>query len=373
MTEFFTKNINTFNSFLDSNHISSEVYSNISHAAASLTFDNIDPLQAQKYFINIVIKYMKEYPGEWNKHASQNAEWIGNQLLDYLNGGRASSDENYLLYIVFKFMYEFYLSCGYDIDNEYVALINLYLGNKSFHPVELEDKFNYAINSMPLAILKGIFSRNLREKLDNIEDLYVSANKSVNTIKDFEDNWDKQLIAKEKKISALENRLKEYEDGFNFVGLFKGFKELKAQKKEELLESTKSANTWKFLTALLPTIALIAASFFPISTTPNFSGLLYHTLPLATLLGLSLYFYRISLISQKSIKSQLLQIDLRMTLCQFIQSYAEYSETLKDKNSHTLQKFEEIIFSGIVADDEKLPTSFDGIEQLGKVLQNLKK
>jgi hypothetical protein len=53
-----------------------------------------------------------------------------------------------------------------------------------------------------------------------------------------------------------------------------------------------------------------------------------------------------------------------MSLCRFIQSYADYSIDIKEKNSEALSKFEAIIFSGLVGSEDKLPSTFDGIEQL---------
>jgi len=46
----------------------------------------------------------------------------------------------------------------------------------------------------------------------------------------------------------------------------------------------------------------------------------------------------------KSIQSQILQIELRMTLCQFIQNYAEQSKALKEQNKEGFEKFESLIF-----------------------------
>jgi hypothetical protein len=80
---------------------------------------------------------------------------------------------------------------------------------------------------------------------------------------------------------------------------------------------------------------------------------------------LFLYFFRITLRSADSCRAQLVQIRLRMTLCSFIQNYADYSTEIKSKNSEALSKFETLIFSGIVSTEEKLPSTFDGIEQLG--------
>lgn len=88
---------------------------------------------------------------------------------------------------------------------------------------------------------------------------------------------------------------------------------------------------------------------------------------------MTLFFYRVALINKNSIKSQILQIDLRQTLCQFIESYSDFSADLKNKNEHTLKKFEDLIFSGLVASDDKLPTTFDGVNQLSSLFKDIKK
>ncbi|MBK7299223.1 MAG: hypothetical protein IPI79_01660 [Moraxellaceae bacterium] len=71
----------------------------------------------------------------------------------------------------------------------------------------------------------------------------------------------------------------------------------------------------------------------------------------------------------KSIQSQILQIELRMTLCQFIQNYAEQSKVLKEQNKEGFEKFESLIFSSIVSSDDKIPATFDGVEQLASLLK----
>ncbi|HGE6119725.1 hypothetical protein [Vibrio cholerae] len=74
----------------------------------------------------------------------------------------------------------------------------------------------------------------------------------------------------------------------------------------------------------------------------------------------------------RSTKAQIMQIELRQTLCQFIQSYAEYASEIKSKDTTSLEKFENLIFSGILSDAEKLPSTFDGLEQIGKLLKSVK-
>jgi hypothetical protein len=61
-----------------------------------------------------------------------------------------------------------------------------------------------------------------------------------------------------------------------------------------------------------------------------------------------------------------------MALCQFIQNYAEYSKEIKTKDKSALEKFENLIFSGIVSDEQNLPSTFDGIEQLSKLADAIK-
>ena len=85
-----------------------------------------------------------------------------------------------------------------------------------------------------------------------------------------------------------------------------------------------------------------------------------------------IYLFRIVLFDYKSIKGQILQIELRKTLCQFIQSYAEYSNEMKEKDHSALEKFENLVFSSIVADSENIPSTFDGIDQIGRLIKAAK-
>lgn len=43
---------------------------------------------------------------------------------------------------------------------------------------------------------------------------------------------------------------------------------------------------------------------------------------------------------------------------------------MKDKG--VLEKFENLIFSGLVADPDKLPSTFDGMSQVGALIKSIK-
>ncbi|MGP1190579.1 hypothetical protein ACJ8KY_23530, partial [Serratia sp. CY54781] len=70
--------------------------------------------------------------------------------------------------------------------------------------------------------------------------------------------------------------------------------------------------------------------------------------------------------------SQINQIELRKSLCMFIQNYVEYSKTMKSGGNNTLDKFENVIFSNILMSDEKLPSTFDGLDSIASIIKEIK-
>jgi hypothetical protein len=94
--------------------------------------------------------------------------------------------------------------------------------------------------------------------------------------------------------------------------------------------------------------------------------------PLITIEVLLIYFFRLVLVHFQSIKTQLLQLDLRKSLCQFIKSYSTFSTDIKARDPSALEKFENLVFSGFISSEENLPSTFDGIEQLAKLFKGIK-
>lgn len=103
------------------------------------------------------------------------------------------------------------------------------------------------------------------------------------------------------------------------------------------------------------------------------SSLWFLAFPITTLMLFLFYFTRVGLQHVRSVQSQMMQLELRMALCQFIHNYADDSEKLHKKNSAGFEKFENIIFSPLVSSDDKIPTTFDGMEQLAKLVSEFRK
>ncbi|OOF25714.1 hypothetical protein BZJ18_10915, partial [Salinivibrio sp. IB872] len=87
---------------------------------------------------------------------------------------------------------------------------------------------------------------------------------------------------------------------------------------------------------------------------------------------ISIYYFRVVLFNYRAVKNQLLQIELRKTLCRFIQSYSTYSSEIRKKDSDLLVNFEKVIFSGISSGEGEIPSTYDGIEQLARLVKSLK-
>lgn len=166
------------------------------------------------------------------------------------------------------------------------------------------------------------------------------------------------------RVNHLEENLKKHEVAYNFVGLYKGFHTMREEKQREL-DKQNNLVIGLGVAAVVPLVVKLLDSLF-------FGGDKINIPLLITIGGLELiliYFFRIALHSANSIKAQLLQIDLRRTLCSFIQDYAEYSKKIKESNPAALDKFETLIFSGLVMQDDKLPSTFDGLEPIQKILE----
>lgn len=172
-----------------------------------------------------------------------------------------------------------------------------------------------------------------------------------------------------KETNDLAFMLKEQKTAFNFVGLSQGF--------ESLLK--KKRNSQVIVLSLLFFIGIFL--FIPLFTyielnqVRNQSSDLFNWkmfLPFVSIELISLYLFRVVLIHYNSIKTQIMQLELRQTLCQFIQSYVEYAKEIKEKDSASLEKFENLIFSSILSTPDKVPSTFDGIEQLSNLIKNIK-
>lgn len=244
----------------------------------------------------------------------------------------------------------------------------------------LEFKTHYDfVDELPFVICGEIYSNSklneirkfLEEKDFSTFRAYSEKNEEVQS---YILKWESELPAKIEEVNRIKTSLKSYEDAFNFVGIFDGFNKLHSKKVSEL----RSARIGMILIAVL-IICLIGYELDQVNNLlaiPNQTfdvvKVIVLTIPLSLLTFILLYFFRIILQTMRSLQSQLLQLDLRLTLCRFIQSYAESASGLKGMHPDGFEKFESLIFSPLVSSDQKIPNAFDGLDQLSSVVNIVK-
>lgn len=223
-------------------------------------------------------------------------------------------------------------------------------------------------------ILKEIFFSN---EIRNLNELIIFKNDLTNQLKEMDSRIQQYEVAFEQKKEAiieLEQKLDKYKITYDFVLLNKGFQQLYEQKKIELKNRQDGYSLFGALLVCTPFAVIIAIVVMIISGyEAKITSLWFFAIPITTLMIFLFYFTRVGLQNVRSTQSQMMQLELRMALCQFIHNYAEDSEKLHKKNAAGFEKFENIIFSPLVSSDDKIPTTFDGMEQLAKLVSEFRK
>jgi hypothetical protein len=278
-----------------------------------------------------------------------NVGWVGQSILGILEklgsdppSNSPAIDEVYAC--IYRFVTELELSSPGELSFELRRFQGFARDNRAFFNPEAQRQMEFADKWMPIAILKELLGSEVIRNVRSTE-AYATAVEGKFSA------WESTLKAREERATGLHDALKKYENAFNFVGLFEGFKQMANQKEAELLKLRWIVIGLGVLT-VAPVIAEVVALYVNRAT---FEAVRWafgaSVIPALSLTLLLVYFFRLAVRSADGAKSQLLQLELRKTLCQFIQSYVDYAKTMKEERE-SLAKFESVIFSAIVATDE---------------------
>ena len=86
-----------------------------------------------------------------------------------------------------------------------------------------------------------------------------------------------------------------------------------------------------------------------------------------------IYFFRLSYLEAKALRTQLMQIELRLSLCSFIDGYVEYRKKNDIAIDKVLDAFDSLIFSPIQTNENNIPAMFDGLEAIAGVAEKVMK
>lgn len=172
------------------------------------------------------------------------------------------------------------------------------------------------------------------------------------------------------EVQALEERVSKLRTKYNFVGLSSGFSQIKDKKEEELRTSEVAYKNLFGCMFICPLIILFIHIFFP-EKVPQGYNVLQVILPFVTIEMVMLYFFRLSYLEAKSLRAQLLQIDLKLSLCSFIDNYVKYRKEHNTNVRKVLDSFDSVIFSPIQANENNIPSMFDGMEALANLADKI--
>lgn len=318
--------------------------------------------------LKVILSSMRHSPDRWSAGAQHNVDWVGGQFLEYISASTkeiTEEDLDYVFAFCFRFLVELDLSMPQDMALELSRAknIGLKIGNQLWG--RAADNANFALTGMPLEIIKKVLNG------DSIN-ILKTFNDKVQLASELRKKWDGELEERERRTTALQTVLEKHQQAFNFVGLSEGFSKLAKKKRWEAVRLLIILFLLGALTLAPAGVEVYALYHFVGIDQLNSSVFLFSLIPAASFVIILLYYFRVVLSDYRSVKSQRLQIDLRMTLCQFIQDYANYAKDIKKQDADALSKFENVIFAGIVSDAERLPSTFDGVEQLVALIKSIK-
>lgn len=352
-----------------------------------------------------VLSSMIASPQMWDENTSVTSGTIGDYFFKQIKYGESEftlspvnviNDDvlDEVFVILFRYCLEFYISDPNSSKFDISEVRKFAIENQAdfMHSKDI----TYALNVLPIEILKDIIGSGDFKSLSEFTKILKTSKSSVDLavadsqdhakkighelnekmkaveqlINEKDNEWKTYLDEKKLDVDKLEKSLASYKNAFNFVGLYDGFKELSDEKTKEKIKA-------RILVSLLAFVALFPLGYEAYHLSSNKTSYVSLTdylslIPMFSITVILIYYFKIALQNYNSIKAQLAQIELRKTLCRFIQDYGDYSVKMKKQDPESLSKFENIIFSSIITNGDNIPATFDGLEQIAKIIGNFK-
>lgn len=329
--------------------------------------DNLEPEMGKSYIADMDIDSILNLlePGIDNPYLSISYFYQGMVNIGDVSVGE-DDDIIFMVWVLTSMVYEKYLISSSSKDHGYfMELLNNGLSLKIKNGRNLEDKtFELERYQKDFISYKLSYLLN-KEKINTLSKELTEPTSLFNSMKEDLNN-EKALI--DKKLSEYQNRsdeikqfIKSQQTNLNFVGLSKAFKQLIDEKTE--VKNKIENRLLSFFIALIIVPAIVAIIIYCVNV--NY----YTCVPATTIELMLLYGFRLLYQQYLFVKSELLQLNLRYSLCAFIESYMEFKKNNKD---NTVDLFEQLIFSNIISDEKKVPATVDGLESIAKIIESIK-
>jgi len=314
--------------------------------------------------ILLILRSIQNAPSEWDASCPFNIQHISGHLSTALSEDAFTNEGlDDVFSVLFRFLMERYISTPDEFISIFQSVRHFAIARSNEFSADAKVQIEYAIREMPIGLFKMVMNG---ESMQSIKTLHAT----IANIDNLRKEWDAELKLKTDEVNALRDALDKQTIAFNFVGLYEGFNTLSNIKRLEIFRSRILVG---FLAMLVISPLLFEIYRFIKADSSNLSLVHYASvIPIISITIIFIYFFRISLQSLNSSKAQRDQIELRKTLCTFIQHYVRYSAEIKKDDPDSLTKFENIIFSNILPNGNDIPSAYDGIEQLAKLITSVK-
>ncbi|ASP40342.1 hypothetical protein CHH28_17395 [Bacterioplanes sanyensis] len=310
-----------------------------------------------------ILLHMHEKTESWNRNCTISAKSEGS----YLNKGISSAINgekdalHFLKLSVYTSLIEYNIK-EITPDDE---LIETQKQIETEVEKSTSEELRITIRNFPAKVLTNIVRSNDYRSFLNFSDLKAEADEAI-------DQSNKFLKETKEQLKNIESRTRVTHEKTNFIKLTEGFKSLHESKKEDLAKTKAFLIALGVLVLIPPTLGFLHTSFDIKSILDLNTEIFSRSLPLISIEIILIYFFRIVLSNHQSLKAEILQLSLRTTLCEFIQDYAKNSKDMKENDQSALEKFEAVIFSGIASNPEKIPNTFDGLDQILRIAKSIK-
>ncbi|WP_067095521.1 hypothetical protein [Marinomonas atlantica] len=194
--------------------------------------------------------------------------------------------------------------------------------------------------------------------------------KDVLEIESKVDGYNSSLSNNIEQIKGLESRIDNLKSEYNFMALSHGFERILSEKKKK----SNDMSNYLFVMGILIMVPVMIVLMFLWNSLDDLGvKVLYVTAPMLTLSFTMIYFFRIILSNYNELKPEILQMELRVTLCSFIEDYIKYSKDIKKEDKEALAMFEKVVFSEINDARNPAPAFFEGLEGIANVINSSKK
>ncbi|WP_318629485.1 hypothetical protein [Klebsiella variicola] len=373
--ESYQSSVDSITNYIENNFIQfSEIPDNIDRIEDSVFADSI-LVVAWRYFLTIY-NHRRE---SLNKYTPFNQKQLGKLNLPSIQ--ELMEDKFRFLNKILRIIFE-YCFWGRDDLSPPKVLDPQVLDrlDKLKTPSDFPVNFIWIERSMPAVLTKDLLLSNDFSVLTKIatdvgnfsEEITQGINKGL---KDVGEKTDQLRVEIEGLIGSAsasvislkeyESKLNEYKDDYNYALLSKAFANLLKNKKSEYATNHKNITIFSIWLIATPLLTLLNHIFniYPVEFNLN---ALFYFLPILSLELLFFYFMRLYYIEGKAIKAQMLQIEQRLSLCEFIHDYVEKKNNSgADKESWSL--FEKLIFSPIQVTSENIPSLLDGASSIAEL------